>query len=436
MSGIVRDYFKFDQLQTGYRQEIVAGVTTFATMAYVIVVNPRILEAAGIPLGPSTVATILTAFFGTFALGVYARRPFAIAPYMGENAFVAYTVVQVLGYSWQSALGAIFVGGVLFTLISTFKLRAWLAGSIPESLKIAFSVGIGLFLTFIGLNHIGIVTLGTEGAPVHVGDMTAAGNVMAVVGFLLIAFLMIRRIKAAFLIGIIIVTAVAMILNIAEVPASLVSMPPDIGPIFLELDIKAALTWGFFSVILTVLVLDFVDTTGTLLGLSYKAGLLDENGNLPEVEKPMVCDSVSTVVASLLGTTTAGVYLESAAGIEAGGRSGLTAVVAAFLFLMTLFFAPLLTSVPACAYGPALIMVGLLMMAPIVKLDFGDLTDSIPAYCVIIMMCFTFNLGIGITAGFVTYPIMKLFAGRVREVAAGMWVLAGMSALFFVFYPY
>jgi len=436
MPGIIQNYFRFSQLGTNYRQEIVAGVTTFATMAYVMVVNPRILEAAGIPFGPSMVATILTAFFGTLALGLYARRPFAIAPYMGENAFIAYTVVQVLGYSWQSALGAIFVGGVLFTLISIFRLRAWLAGSIPESLKIAFSVGIGLFLTFIGLNHIGIVVLGAEGAPVHVGDLTAAGNIMAVVCFLLICFLMIRKVKAAFLLSIVVVTLVAMILGIAEAPSAIVSLPPDLGPIFLELDVKAALTWGFFSVILTVLVLDFVDTTGTLLGLSYKAGLLDENGNLPEVEKPMVCDSLSTVVASMLGTTTAGVYLESAAGIEAGGRSGFTAVVTAFLFLLTLFFAPFLTSVPACAYGPALIAVGLLMMTPVVKLDFGDLTESVPSYCVIIMMCFTFNLGIGITAGFVMYPIMKLFAGRLKEVAPGMWVLAAMSALFFVFYPY
>jgi len=436
MSGPVQDYFRFSQLKTGYRQEIVAGLTTFATMAYVIVVNPRILEAAGIPMGPSMVATVLTAFFGTLALGLYARRPFAIAPYMGENAFVAYTVVQVMGYSWQSALGAIFIGGVLFTLISIFRLRSWLAGSIPESLKIAFSVGIGLFLTFIGLNHIGIVVLGSPGAPVHVGDLTAAGNILAVACFLLICFLMIRKVKAAFLIGIIVVTALAMILKVSETPSAFVSMPPDLGPIFLQLDIRAALTWGFFSVILTVLVLDFVDTTGTLLGLSYKAGLLDEKGNLPEMEKPMVCDSLATVVGSLLGTTTAGVYLESAAGIEAGGRSGFTAVVTAFLFLMTMFFAPLLTAVPACAYGPALVMVGLLMMAPIVKLNFGDLTEAVPAFCVIIMMCFTFNLGIGITAGFVMYPTMKLFAGRIREVAAGMWVLAAMSALFFVFYPY
>ncbi len=436
MSGWISRYFRLEALQTTFRREVLAGVTTFATVAYVIVVNPKVLEAAGIPFGPSMVATILTAFFGTMALGIYARRPFAILPYMGENAFIAYTVVQVLGYTWQTALGAVFIGGVLFTLISAFRIRSWLANAIPNSLKIAFSVGIGLYLTFIGLNHTGIVELGVEGAPVHVGDLTSLPIFLAVVCFFVMAFLMIHRFKGALLIGILSMSVVAFVTGVAAFPTQLVSMPPSLKPIFLELDIAGALHWGFFSVILTVLVMDFVDTTGTLMGLSYKAGLLDEQGNLPEIEKPMLCDSTATVVGALLGTSTAGIYLESAAGIEAGGRSGLTAVVTALLFLLALFFSPLLTAIPACAYGPALMIVGLLMLGPVTRLEYHDLTEALPAFCAIVMMSFSFNLGVGITAGFVTYPLAKIFAGRAREVALGMWILAALSLLFYVFYPY
>ena len=436
MAGSVARYFKFDQLQTNYRQEIVGGLTTFVTMAYVLIVHPKILQAAGIPLGPSMVATVLTAFIGTLAMGVYARRPFAIAPYMGENAFVAFTVVKVLGHSWQSALGAIFIGGVLFTLVSAFRIRGWLASAIPESLKIAFAVGIGLFLTFVGLNHTGIVALGAEGAPVRPGNFHDPAIYLALACFLLICFFMIRKIKGAMLLGILVITAIAFATSVAEPPTHLLSLPPSLEPLWLALDIKAAFTWGFFSVILTVFVMDFVDTTGTLLGLSYKSGLLDKEGNLPEMEKPMMVDSTMTVVGSLLGTTTSGIYLESAAGIEAGGRSGFSAVVTALLFLAALFFAPFFTAVPACAYGPALMVVGLLMLSPIAKLKFDDLTEVVPAFCVIILMCFTFHLGMGLTAGFVSYPIMKVFAGRYREVPPGMWVMGALGALFFVFYPY
>ena len=436
VADLMRKYFQFDKLQTDYRRELIGGATTFVTMAYIIIVNPKILEAAGIPVGPSMVATVLSAFFGTMAMGVFARRPFAVAPYMGENAFIAVTVVGVLGYSWQTALGAIFIGGVLFTLISALGIRGWLARSIPDSLKIAFAVGIGFYLAFIGLNFAGIVTVGVQGAPVHVGNLSDASVFLAIVCFLLISLMLIRKVKGALLIGILATTVLAFIFHVAEVPSSMVSMPPSLEPIFLKLDIAGAFTWGFFSVILTVFVLDFVDTTGTLLGLSYKAGLLDEHGDLPQIERPMLCDSTATVVGALLGTTTTGTFLESAAGIEAGGKSGFSAVVTAFLFLSALFFAPFLTAVPACAYGPALIVVGLLMLTVISKLDLDDMTEAIPAFCVILLMSFTYNLGIGMTAGFVIYPLVKIFAGRWREVSAGMWALGALSLLFFVFYPY
>lgn len=431
-----RQHFKLTELGTTVRQEVIAGATTFVTMAYIIIVNPKILEAAGIPFGPSMVATILSAFFGTLVMGLYANRPFAIAPYMGENAFIAFTVVGVLGYSWQTALGAIFIGGILFTIITLLKIRSWLANSIPEGLKIGFAVGIGLFLTFIGLNESGIVTLGVPGAPVHVGNFRDLPVILAIAAFLLISFLMIKKVKGAILIGILAVTFAAFFTGAAQLPEEWVSMPPSISPILGKFDILGALHWGFFAVILTVLVMDFVDTTGTLIGLSYKAGLLDKDGNLPEVEKPMLCDSVATIVAAALGTTTTGTYIESATGIEAGGKSGLTSVVTAFLFLLALFLAPFLAVIPSCAYGPALMIVGMLMLSPIAKVKFDDLTEVIPIFCIIALMSFTYNLGIGMTAGFVVYPLLKLLSGRAREVSAGLWVLGAISLLFFVFYPY
>ncbi len=433
---LIKKYFKLDELGTSVKQEVLAGVTTFVTMAYIIIVNPKILEAAGIPFGPSMVATIISSFFGTLAMGVYAKRPFAIAPYMGENAFIAFTVVKVLGYSWQTAIGAIFIGGLFFTIITVLKIRSWLAVSIPKDLKIGFVVGIGLFLTFIGLNETGIVRLGVHGAPVHVGNLKDPTVILAFSGFFLITILMIKRVKGAILLGILAVTFTAFFIGLVPTPDNWVSMPPSITPIFLQLDILGALNWGFFAVILTVFVMDFVDTMGTLIGLSYRANLLDENENLPDIEKPMLCDSLATIVASLLGTTTTGTYIESATGIESGGRSGLTSVITAFLFLTALFFTPFLTVIPSYAYGPALIIVGMLMLSHIKDIQFDDLTEVIPAFCIIILMSFTYNIGVGMTAGFVIYPLVKLFSGRVKEVSLGLWILAALSMLFFIFYPY
>ncbi|AFN74904.1 xanthine/uracil permease family protein [Melioribacter roseus P3M-2] len=429
-------YFNFEQLRTNYRNEIIGGITTFVTMAYIVIVNPKILEAAGIPFGPSMVATVLTAFFGTFIMGVYAKRPFAIAPYMGENAFIAYTVVKVLGYSWQTALGAIFISGVLFTILTLTKIRSWLANEIPEALKISFAVGIGLFLTFIGLNDTGIVSLGAPGAPVKVGNLSDVSILLAVLGFIIIAALMIKKVHGAIIIGILSVAIMGFILGEAPLPQKIIDMPPSIEPIFMKIDWIGALTWGFIAVILVIFITDLIDTLGTLLGLAYKADMLDENGNLPDIEKPMLCDALSTVVASLLGTTTAGVYIESAAGIEAGGRSGFSAVVTALLFLLTLFLSPFFTSVPPFAYGASLIIVGFLMMSPVKNIDFGNLPEAIPAFVTIVMMCFTYNLGVGMTAGFAVYPITMTLGGKFRQISTGMWVLFAFSLLFYVFYPY
>jgi len=433
---ILNSYFGIDKLGSSIRQEITAGLTTFVTMAYIIIVNPKILEAAGMPFGPSMVATIMSAFFGTMLMGLYAKRPFAIAPYMGENAFIAFTVVKVLGYSWQTALGAIFISGILFTILTIFKIRSWLADSIPESLKIGFAVGIGLFLAFIGMNETGIVQIGVPGAPVHIGNLANPTVLLAIAGFIIIGWLMLKRISGAMLIGILTVTFIAFIFRITPLPEKYLSLPPNILPIFLQLDIMGAFSWGMFSVVLTVFVMAFLDTIGTLIALAYKADLIDEKGNLPEIEKPMMCDAIATTAASLIGTTTSGAYIESATGIAAGGKSGLTAVTVALLFLCALFFAPFLTTIPAFAYGPSLIIVGVLMISQITRLRFDNLDESIPVFCVITLMSFTYNIGVGMTAGFVIYPLFKVLTGKIREIRPGLWVLAVLSLMFYIFYPY
>lgn len=433
---MLAEFFEFKKHKTTLGREIIAGITTFMTMAYIIVVNPKILEAAGIPFGPSMVATILSAFIGTLLMGVYAKRPFAIAPYMGENAFVAFTVVGVLGYSWQTALGAIFIGGVLFTLLTVFNLRSWFATAIPQSLKYSFAVGVGLFITFIGLNESGIISIGVAGAPLKIGNIRDPSVLLAIIGFLLIAALMIKKVRGAILLGMFTITGLSILAGVRSLPDKLISMPPSIAPVFCKMDVLAALNWGFFSVILTVFVMDFVDTMGTLIGVSSRANFLDKDGNLPEIEKPMLCDALATIVGAVCGTTTTGTYIESAAGIEEGGRTGMTAVVTAFLFLLAMFFAPLFSTVPAIAYGPALIVVGILMLEPITKIDFKDYTELIPAFCTIVLMSFTYNLGIGITAGFILYPLFKIISGKAKEVHPGGWILAALSLLFYIFYPY
>jgi AGZA family xanthine/uracil permease-like MFS transporter len=410
--------------------------TTFVTMAYIIVVNPKILETAGMPFGPSMVATILTAFVGTMLMGLYAKRPFAIAPYMGENAFVAFTVVKVMGFSWQQALGAIFLSGAIFALLTVLNIRTWLVNSIPAKLKIGFSVGIGLFLTFIGLNETGIVQLGVPGAPVRVGNFADPTVLLAIIGFLFTGWLMVRRVNGALVLGIAAVTSLAIILGKVHPPDSLAGLPPSLLPVLGKLEFSGLLSFKAIPVILTIFVMIFVDTMGTLIGLSMKAGLLDEQGNLPEIGKPMLCDSLATMAGAAFGTTTSGAYVESAAGIESGGRSGLASVVTAGFFLLALFFSPLFTIVPPSAYGPVLIIVGMLMLSPMKHLDFNDLTEVIPAFTVIVLMSFTYNVGIGMTAGFVVYPVIKVLSGKVREVPPGLWLLGTLSLLFFLFYPY
>ncbi len=428
--------FDFDGHRTTLSRELIAGLTTFTTMSYIVIVNPAILAAAGIPTGPSFVATALTAAFGCYFMGLYANRPFAIAPYMGENAFIAFTVCRLLGFRWQTALAAIFVAGASFVLMTVLHLRQWVVDGVPTSLRYSFAVGIGLFLTFIGLNQSGLVTLGVPGAPVRAGQLTGHPALVAMFGFVLLAVLIIRKVPGAILIGIVITAIVAFAARVAQPPHSLLSIPPSLMPIFWQLDFRGALTWRAFPVVLTIFIMAFVDTMGTLIGVSARAGFLDEQGQLPQIERPMLVDAISTCVAPALGTTTAGAFVESATGIEAGGRTGFTVLVTGTCFLLTLFFSPFVSAIPAQAYGPALIIVGLFMLAPIRRIDFDDFTESIPAFAVVSLMAFTFNIAIGICAGFVLYPIGKLVAGKPGHLKPGLWVLTALSLLFFVFYPY
>jgi adenine/guanine/hypoxanthine permease len=429
-------FFQLSQHQTTARREVVAGLTTFFTMAYIVAVNPAILKTAGMPPDASLTATILTAIAGTLLMGLYANRPFAIAPYMGENAFIAFTVVHSLGYSWQSALGAVFLAGILFILLTLFRLRQWMVDAIPATLRYSYAVGIGLFLAFIGLNQTGIVTLGFTGAPVRTGHLTSLSVLLSIFGFLLMTVLTIRRFPAAILTGVLATAMAAFALRLAPMPAAWISRPPSLQPVLLKLDLHSLFSWGFFPVVLTIFVMAFVDTMGTLIGVSARAGLLDKEGNLPQIERPMLADAVATTFAALVGTTTAGAYIESATGVEAGGRTGMTAVVTALGFAGTLFFAPFIAAIPPQAYGPALIFVGLLMLAPITRIPFDDLTELVPAFGVIALMAFTYNVGVGMTAGFVLYPFCKIVSGRAREVRPALWALTVMSCLFFVFYPY
>ncbi len=300
--GALRRFFQLDQHGTTIGREVIAGLTTFTTMSYIVVVNPAILKAAGIPAGPSMMATILASVFGCLLMAFYANRPFAIAPYMGENAFIAFTVCGVLGYKWQTALAALFFAGIIFIVLTLLRLRTWLVESIPASLRYSFAVGIGLFLTFIGLNETGIVVLGVPGAPVHAGALTSRAVLVAIFGFILTAILIIRKVRASILLGVVITTFVAYAAGVAKAPHAFVSMPPSISPILMQMDLRGALTWGAFPIVLTIFIMAFVDTMGTLIGLSARAGFLDASGNLPEIEKPMLVDAITTTIAPILGT--------------------------------------------------------------------------------------------------------------------------------------
>jgi adenine/guanine/hypoxanthine permease len=433
VSNALSNCFGFEQAGPTCSREVIAGATTFVTTSHIVGVNPAVLKGAGIPAESSMVPTILTAIFGTLLMGVYAHRPFAIAPYMGENAFTTYTVAQVLGFRWQIALAAVFVAGAIFLLLTVLSLRQRLVEAVPPYLRYRFAIGIGLFLTFIGFNQTGIVLLGHAAVPVRTGHLTSAPVLVAIAGLLLMAALIVRRFPAAILTAILATAFLAYATGVAKAPQAWVSLPPSLSPILFRLDFSSVLTWGFFPVVLTIFIMAFVDTVGTLIGISAGAGFLDEHGNLPSIEKPMTADAVSMMFAAAVSTSTARVFIESAAGVEAGGGMGLTAVVTALGFAGTLLFSPFIAAIPAQAFGPALIVVGILMLSLVTKIPFHDFTELIAAFAVVTLISFTYNVAVGITAGFILFPFCKLVSGRPREVNPWLCVLAAISLLFLCF---
>ncbi len=441
-------YFEIRKYGSTVGREVVAGVTTFLAMAYIVAVNPGILAAAGLPRDATAVATCLAAAVGTLLMGFYARRPLAIAPYMGENTFIAFTVVGALGYSWQQGLAAVLAGGVLFVILTLLGLRGALANAVPRGLRYSFVVGIGLFLAFIGLEKIGFIARGPAGGPpVALGKLAEPRTILGVLGFLAMGVAILWRLPGGILGVILLSYVVGIVSGIAPAPGgSIVALPhfsalgktASLWPFTeIHLDFSAFRDPGFIlAVFLPVFLMDFFDTIGTLIGVSARAGFLNEKGELPEIEKPMLCDAIASVWGALLGTTTTGTYIESATGIEAGGRTGLTAVVTGVLFLVCLFFAPLFTAIPAFAYAPALVIVGVLMMESVKEIQFEDFTEVVPAFAVVVLMPFTFNIGVGMAAGFILHPLLKLLTGRFREITIGGAVFAAASLLFFVYHPY
>jgi adenine/guanine/hypoxanthine permease len=415
--------FHLQDRGTTLRTEVIGGVTTFVSMAYIIVVNPAILAFAGIPQGPSTVATILTAAFGTLLMGLYANRPIAVAPYMGENAFIAFGLAA-FGITWQQRLGAVFVSGVIFLIITLLGVRTWLAESLSSSMKHSFAAGIGLFLTFIGLVQSGIVK-GAVAVPVQLGDVRSTTVLLSLFGFILIAALMVRRVPGAILIGIVVTAVAGMLFGAAKAPKAIVALPYDLSPIAFQLDVVSILRIAFLPILLTLFLMSLLDTLGTLVALDVKGDL----------KKPMLVDAASCIFGGLIGTSTSGAYIESSTGIREGARTGLAAVVTASLFALSLFFIPLFEPMQSLsyAYAPALLIVGMLMLGAVTKIDFSDLTELVPAFLTIVVMVFTYNIANGLTAGLALYPVVKLLAGRVGEVRAGTWVLAALCGLYYVF---
>jgi adenine/guanine/hypoxanthine permease len=432
-------FFRLTERGSNLRTEILGGATTFAAMAYIIVVNPAILRFDDVPSEAITVATILAALFGCLLMGLYANQPLAVAPYMGENAFIAITLVA-MGISWQQRLGTVFVSGLLFLVITIAGLRSWLAAAVATPLKHSFAVGIGLFLAFIGLNVTGIVVHGPKlGPPVALGNLTDLKVQLAINGFILTSVLMCLRIRGAILIGIIVTGALGYLFGVAEAPAGVVAMPfvgeYSLAPVALQLDIAGVLQIGFLPILLTLFLVSFLDTLGTLIGVGAAGGLLDEEGNFPEVQKPMLVDAFSCIFSSLVGTSTSGAYIESATGVREGARTGLAAITTALLFALALFFIPLVKplQVLGYAYGPALMAVGVLMLGSVSKIPFDDLTEAVPAFATIAMMVFTYNIANGLTAGLILHPLLKLLTGRFREITLGGVLLASLCMVYYVF---
>jgi len=428
--SVLDNYFKLGEHDTTVRTEVLAGLTTFLTMAYIMFVNPSILGDAGMPKGSVFVATCLIAALGSVLMGLYANYPIAIAPGMGLNAYFAYVVVLGMGYTWQAALGAVFVSGCLFLLVTIFRIRDQIINGIPASIRVAITVGIGLFLALIALKSAGVV-VESKATLVTLGDLHSPSVILFTLGFFLIVVLDRLRVPGAILIGILAVTVASFIFGGNQFQG-VFSAPPSIAPTFLQLDIKTALSSGFLNVVLVFFLVELFDATGTLMGVAKRAGLLVP-GKMERFHRSLLADSGAIFAGSLLGTSSATAYVESASGVQAGGRTGLTAVTVAVLFLACLFIAPLAGSVPAYATAPALLFVACLMLKELTEVDWADTTEAIPAAITAVMMPFTYSIANGLAVGSISYAAIKLFTGRAREVHWMVWIIAALFLFKFTY---
>lgn len=428
--------FRLKENNTDVRTEVMAGITTFMTMAYIIIVNPLILSGAGMDRGAVMVATIIASAITTIFMGLYANYPFALAPGMGLNAFFV-VAAEAFGLGWQVALAAVFIDGVIFFLLSVTRLREYIINAIPATIKSATSVGIGLFIALIGFELGGIVVDGADkGLLVSLGDFSDPNVLLTIVGLIITGFFVARKTKGALLYGILLTTVIGIAAGLVEMPAAIVSAPPSLAPTFLKFDFGGLFGTGLATLITVLFTLTFVDmfdTIGTLIGVATKSDMLDEEGNLPRGRQALVVDSVGTMFGAVLGTSTVTTYVESSAGVADGGRTGLTAVVTGLLFFVALFFSPIVNIIPSAATAPALIIVGLFMMSPITKIDFEDYTESIPAFLTVVMMPFTWSIAEGLVFGILAYVILKVLTGQVNKVSGAMWVLAALFVARFFF---
>ena len=431
MEQYLNKFFDLDAKKTNIKNEFLAGLTTFITMAYIIFVNPQMMSAAGMDQGAIFVGTCLAAAIACFIMGFYANWPIGLAPGMGLNAFFTYTVVGEMGYSWEVALGAVFIAGILFFTMSVTKLRGWMISSIPLNLRIAMGAGVGLFIGLIGLKSGGII-ISNDATLLALGDFKKIETLLACLGFIIIAALSLRNIPGSIIIGILTITILALIADLIQFNG-LIAYPPDITPTLMQLDILGALNVGMVTVIMSFLFVNLFDTTGTLVGVATRASLLDRNGEAKDLDKALKADSGASIFGTFFGCSPVTSYVESSAGVEAGGRTGLTAVVVGVLFIMAMFLSPLASIIPVYATSGALIYVAILMLGGMEKLDWSCIKELIPALVIIVMIPLTFSIADGIALGFLTYVSLKLSNGEIKEVSSGAWFLTLIFISKFIF---
>jgi len=410
-------FFGISEKGSNIKTEVLAGITTFMTMAYILVVNPAILHDAGMNFGSVFTATAVAAIIGTLIMGLYAKLPFAQAPGMGLNAFFAYTIVLGMGYTWEFALTAVLLEGVIFILLTVFNIREAIVNAIPTNIKKSISVGIGLFIAFIGLENAKIILHPENGTILALGDITSGVALLAIIGILLTGILLAKNVKGALLIGIVITTIIGIPMGITQLPqGSIFSLPPSLKPIMFKFQFNHIFTVDMFIALFTLLFMDMFDTIGTLVGVATKANMLDENGKVPRVEKALLADAIATTVGACLGTSTVSTFVESASGVAEGGKTGLTAVSTAGMFFLALFISPLFLMIPSPATAPALILVGLFMMEPIKEIELSEFTEAIPAFFTIIMMPLAYSISDGIAFGMISYVFLKIATGKTKDI--------------------